>query len=86
MKSIRRGRASAVGKSRGPLDTRSDAALEKGLAEGEYVPRKKAFVKEILRRRRAAQAEGRSRSYMWLGAIITAFGFGVAALKRMWRR
>jgi hypothetical protein len=73
-----------VGKSRGPLDQRSDAALKKGLAEGEYAPRKKAFVHEILRRRRAAKAEGRSRTYVWLGAIVAAFSF-IAALKRMWR-
>jgi hypothetical protein len=63
-----------VDKGSGPLDQRSTKQLKSDLAKGELAPRKKSFVQEILRRRREAKAGGRSRKYVWLGAIITAFG------------
>lgn len=73
-------------KGSGPLDQRSTKQLKSDLAKGELAPRKKSFVHEILRRRREAKAVGRSRTYVWLGAIITAFGLVGAALVRFGRR
>ena len=73
-------------KGSGPLDQRSTKQLKSDLAKGELAPRKKSFVQEILRRRREAKAGGRSRTYVWLGAIIAAFGLAGAALIRLGSR
>ena len=79
-------REGAVDKGSGPLDQRSTKQLKSDLAKSELTPRKKSFVQEILRRRREAKAGGRSRTYVWLGAIITAFGLAGAALIRLGSR
>ena len=79
-------REGAVDKGSGPLDQRSTKQLKSDLAKGELAPRKKSFVHEILRRRREAKAGGRSRTYVWLGAVITAFGLAGAALMRLGSR
>jgi len=79
-------REGAVDKGSGPLDQRSTKQLKSDLAKGELAPRKKSFVHEILRRRRDAKAGGRSRTYVWLGAVITAFGLAGAALMRLGSR
>jgi hypothetical protein len=79
-------REGAVDKGSGPLDQRSTKQLKSDLAKGELAPRKKSFVHEILRRRREAKAGGRSRKYVWLGAIIAAFGLVGAALIRLGSR
>jgi hypothetical protein len=52
----------------------------------ELSPRKEAFARETLRRHREDKDEGWWRNHMWLAATATAFSFGVAALKRFWRR
>jgi hypothetical protein len=75
-----------VDKGSGPLDQRSTKQLKSDLAKSELTPRKKSFVQEILSRRREAKAGGRSRNYVWLGAIITAFGLLGAALVRLGSR
>jgi len=71
-----------VDQGSGPLDQRSTKQLKSDLAKSELTPRKKSFVQEILRRRREAKAGGRSRKYVWLGTIITAFSLIGAALTR----
>ena len=77
-----RKREGAVDQGSGPLDQRSTKQLKSDLAKSELTPRKKSFVQEILRRRREAKAGGRSRKYVWLGTIITAFSLIGAALTR----
>jgi hypothetical protein len=68
--------------SRGPLDQRNTDQLKSELAKGELAPRKRAFVQEILRRRK----EGNGiQKYAWLGVILAALGFLGAAL-RGWRQ
>src|SRR6476646_1496368 len=79
-------REGAVDKGSGPLDQRSTKQLKSDLARSELAPRKKSFVQEILRRRREAKAGGRSRTYVWLGAVITAFGLAGAAFIRLGSR
>ena len=80
------GAGGSRGQRHGPLDQRSTKQLKSDLAESELTPRKKSFVQEILRRRREAKAGGRSRTYVWLGAVITAFGLAGAALIRLGSR
>lgn len=65
------------------LDQRNTEELKSELARGELSPRKKAFVREILRRRK----EGAGiQEYAWLGTILAAFGFLGAAVTgwRLW--
>jgi hypothetical protein len=68
--------------SRGPLERRNTDQLKSELAKGELAPRKKAFVQEILRRRKEGNGV---QKYAWLGVILAAFGILGAALKRMAR-
>ena len=68
------------------LDQRSNKELKSGLAGGEYDSRKKAFVEEILRRRRHAKDGWRSRNYVWLTALFAALSVGTAAIRRFWRK
>ena len=79
-------REGAVDKGSGPLDQRSTKQLKSDLARSELAPRKKSFVREILRRRREAKAGDRSRKYVWFGAIITVFGLVGAALRQFVNR
>jgi hypothetical protein len=52
----------------------------------ELSPRKKAFAREILRRRREDKAEGWWRKNVWLATTAAALSLGVAVLGRFWRR
>ena len=51
----------------------------------ELSPRKKAFVREILRRRREDNTEGWWRKHVWLASTAAALGIGVTFLGRLWR-
>jgi hypothetical protein len=46
----------------------------------ELSPRKKAFAREILRRRREAKNEGWWRKHAWLATTAAAFSIGIAVL------
>jgi len=59
-----------------PLDDRSDDELESGLLNEEFNPRKKAFAKEILRRRYEAESGWRWLGNLWpriLGGVGSAW-------------
>jgi hypothetical protein len=65
-----------------PPNSRSDEELKNHIRKGNLGARRKAFLKEILRRREEAKAAGRSRMYLWLAAAVGVFSFGIAALTR----
>jgi hypothetical protein len=75
-----------VAESQTPLDRRSEEELKSSLRRGDFGARRKAFAQEILRRREEARVGRRTRMYLWLGAIIGGFSFGIAALSRLWRK
>jgi hypothetical protein len=75
-----------VGRSRTPLDERSNQELEGSLIRGEFGPRREAIVQGILRRRYSAATWARLQIHLWLSTIMTALGIGGAALRRFWGR
>ena len=66
-----------------PLDDRSNKELEDGLQQDEFGPRKTAFAKELLRRREEARG---GLKYILVSSIFGVVAFGMALLKRLWRR
>ena len=68
------------------MDERSNRDLKDALARGQFSPRKTAFAREILRRRRDYKAKGWWQQHVWLAATAAAFSWGVAILTRFWRQ
>lgn len=65
------------------MDERSNQELESALSEGELSPRKKAFAKEVLRRRYEAKDGWRLWAHAWL-SILAVLGLARTALRRIW--
>jgi hypothetical protein len=68
------------------LDRQSDQDLRASLRKGNLGERRRAFAQEVLRRRAKARESGRSKTYLFLLAVVSAFGLTLTALSGFWRK
>jgi hypothetical protein len=64
------------------MDERSTQELESALAEGDLSPRKKAFAKEVLRRRYEGKDDWSLWTHAWL-SLLGVLGLARTALRRI---
>jgi hypothetical protein len=74
--------ASWLTEARSFMDERSTQELESALAEGDLSPRKKAFAKEVLRRRYEGKDDWSLWTHAWL-SLLGVLGLARTALRRI---